>query len=139
MDYKHYPPTTRESDWPEATYVAWLLGVPPSAIFPLWTDCREEDNDHLLMAVMFIVDDLLRVCEAGRSDATGWAADMRTLKHCYEVLNGVPTLVEGKLITLYPDLRDNGWYGQGIFYNFHEYHRGAWDRWSYLLKGGRYG
>jgi hypothetical protein len=134
-EHKHYPPTARESDWQEAAYVALLLGVPPSEIFPLWIDYTDNGNAHLVVAVMNIVDGLLRVC-AWASDSPDLADDLRTLEYCKAVMCGTEHLVGNKVVRLYPDIRDNGYFGQGVFYNYHGYRRGAWTRWGRLLKGG---
>ena len=138
-EHKHYPPTSRESDWQEAAYVAYLLGLPIKVPFPKWLNGDENDSAHLVVAVMAIVDDSIKVCEAGRNDSISWAADMRTLKHCRDVMNGVPTVVDGESVTLFPDIRDNGWFGEGIFRNRHHYATGIWHRWGHKLPRGRYG
>src|SRR5690606_9116298 len=139
MEYIPFPPTTRESDWQEAAYVALLLGIPPSVIFPLWIDYTNEGNAHLVACVKNIVDGLLKVCTGAASDSADLADDLRTLEYCREVIRGREHLVGNKLVRLYPDIRDNGYFGRGIFHNVHGYRRGAWTRWNHLLKGGRHG
>lgn len=139
MEYVPYPPTAREPGQFAVRYVAYLAGIPPSVIYPLGIDVSVQGNEHLLSCVTDVVRRLLDVCEEATNDSADLADDLRTLQHCDEVLNGVPTLVEGRLVTLYPDPRDNGWFDQGTFFNYHGYRQGAWHRLGHHLPRRLYG
>lgn len=140
MEHVYYPPTTREPGTFAARYVAYLIELPTEAIWEESIEHSDDGNATLILGTTAYATQLLEACRmVVFEDGPDLADDIRTLEHCQEVMNGVPTLVEGKLVTLYPDPRDNGWFDQGTFFNLGGYRRGAWTRWGRLLKGGSHG
>jgi hypothetical protein len=102
-------PPVLDSEARRATYVAWLLRVPPDAIFPLGPECNQEANEHLAFWMRQHVEQLLAEAKQAVDRSPEALRYLSTLGHADDVLGGRS------------DPADNGW-----FENLRGYRRGGY-------------